>query len=218
MPTVAAVVSLYNPDGGVLANAATLLGQADSVIVVDDGSPADPTAVLTDLSELGCAVMRLEQNSGIAAALNAGIISALAQKPKPDYVLTMDQDSLLADGYILALTNTASAASAAGVTVGMVGPGSVLGLPVRRAGNKDGVEFGGEPIQSGLLIPVPVLERIGLFQESLFIDGVDSEFFLRCARAGLKAVIASDAELQHSLGSPTAATVFGRSSPCAVSR
>lgn len=210
MPTVSAVVSLFNPDGGVLANASSLLRQVDTVVVVDDGSPEDPSSVLADLAELGCVVLRLDRNSGIASALNAGIRVALRQDDKPDFVLTMDQDSLLADGYVPALTGASAAASAANVPVGLVGPGTILGLPVRRAGAVNGIVIGGEPIQSGLLIPVAVLERVGLFQDNLFIDGVDSEFYLRCAAAGLRTVVAVDAELQHSLGSPATATLFGK--------
>lgn len=210
MPSVAAVVSLFNPDDGVLANADALLGQVDTVIVVDDGSPEDPSVVLDQLAARGCTVERLDQNSGIAAALNAGIAVALRRAGKPDYILTMDQDSLLDAGYVDSLVAAAAAAEAANVPVGMVGPGAVLGLPVRRAGTLNGIELGGEPIQSGLLIPASVLEGHGLFQDSLFIDGVDSEFFLRCAAGGLRTVLAPDAALQHSLGSTTPATVLGK--------
>ncbi|HJW00482.1 MAG TPA: glycosyltransferase [Arthrobacter sp.] len=210
MPSVAAVVSLFNPDDSVLANAQALLRQVDTVVVVDDGSPDDPSDVLARLAARGCVVEQLGSNSGIAAALNAGITAALMAKVKPDYILTMDQDSLLDDGYVDSLVAAAGAADAAGVPVGMVGPGSVLGLPVRRSGKLNGIQLGGEPIQSGLLIPVPVLERLGLFQDNLFIDGVDSEFYLRCAAVGLRTVISPGAALQHSLGSPAVANVLGK--------
>ena len=59
-------------------------------------------------------------------------------------------------------------------------------------------------------MPVPVLERQGLFQGTLFIDGVDSEFYLRCEAVGLRTVLAPDAALDHATGSPAAANVFGR--------
>jgi rhamnosyltransferase len=210
MSATAAVVSLYNPTDSVLANTAALLAQADSVIVVDDGSPQDPARTLARLAEQGCIVVRLPENSGIAAALNAGITKALTAGPKPDYILTMDQDSLLDAGYVDGLLSAATAAQYAGVPVGMVAPGSVRGLPVRRGPILNGIQLGGEPIQSGLLIPVPVLERLGLFQSSLFIDGVDSEFYLRCEDQGLRTVLAADAALNHSLGSQSAASVFGK--------
>lgn len=210
MPVTAAVVSLFNPTDSVLANTAALLAQVDSVVVVDDGSPHDPGPVLARLAEQGCVVERLPLNSGIAAALNAGITRAMTAGPKPDYVLTMDQDSQLDAGYVEALLIAADAAQSAGVPVGMVAPASVRGLPVRRGPVLHGVQLGGEPIQSGLLIPVPVLERLGLFQSTLFIDGVDSEFYLRCEAQGLRTVLAADAALDHSLGSTSAASVFGR--------
>lgn len=210
MPRTTAVVSLFNPDDGVLPNAAALLAQADSVVVVDDGSPRDPARILAALEGLGCGVVRLAENSGIAAALNAGITAALAAAPKPDYILTMDQDSLLDPGYVDALLTAAAAAAGAGVPVGMVAPASVRGLPVRRGPVLNGIQLGGEPIQSGLLVPVPVLEKVGLFQGPLFIDGVDSEFHLRCEAAGLRTVLAPNAALNHALGSPATANVFGR--------
>ncbi|WP_426996335.1 glycosyltransferase [Pseudarthrobacter sp. N5] len=210
MTATAAVVSLFNPTCGVLANAAALLSQVDTVVVVDDGSPQDPSRILFELSAMGCLVERLAENSGIAAALNAGISAALAGAAKPGYILTMDQDSLLDDGYVAALLSAATAALEAGVPVGMVAPNSVRGLPVRRGALLNGIQLGGEPIQSGLLIPVPVLERLGLFQGSLFIDGVDSEFYLRCTAKGLRSVIAPDAALDHSLGSSTTAILFGK--------
>lgn len=159
---------------------------------------------------MGCVVERLPRNSGIAAALNAGISSALAGHPRPDYVLTMDQDSLLDGGYVAALLAAAEAATQAGVKVGMVAPATVRGLPTRRAGIEHGIQLGGEPIQSGLLVPVPVLEELGLLRSELFIDGVDAEFFLRCQTAEFKTVIAQDAALDHSLGSMSEAKIFGR--------
>jgi rhamnosyltransferase len=48
-----------------------------------------------------------------------------------------------------------------------------------------------------------------MLRGDLFIDGVDSEYFLRCLSAGLRTVIAPDAALGHSLGSMTQASVFG---------
>ncbi|MDJ0351164.1 glycosyltransferase [Pseudarthrobacter sp. PH31-O2] len=210
MRTTTAVISLFNPTEAVLANAAALLPQVERVVVVDDGSPEDPARLLTELEAMGCVAVRLSENSGIAAALNAGISTALAATPRPDFILTMDQDSLLDPGYVQELLTTAAAASASGVPVGMVAPGSVRGLPVRRGPVRHGVQLGGEPIQSGLLVPVPVIERLGLLQASLFIDGVDSEFYLRCRAHGLEVALAPGASLGHALGSKVPAQVFGR--------
>lgn len=204
-----AVVSLFNADERVLANAAALLAQVGRVVVVDDGSPQDPGPVLRQLRDMGCIVERLAENSGIAAALNAGIAVALASRERPSFILTMDQDSMLDCGYVAALEEAAVAADQAGIRVGMVAPASIRGLPTRRAGVVNGVQLGGEPIQSGLLLPISVMEELGPLRSDLFIDGVDTEYFLRCQSAGFKTVIAPSAALDHSLGSMTPARVFG---------
>ncbi|KQR82675.1 glycosyl transferase [Arthrobacter sp. Leaf337] len=204
-----AVVSLFNADENVLANAAALLAQVNHVVVVDDGSSQDPGRILGQLQDLGCTVERLAENSGIAAALNAGIAVALASAERPAFILTMDQDSLLDGGYVAALEESARAAEQAGVRVGMVAPASIRGLPTRRAGVVNGVQLGGEPIQSGLLLPVPIIEDLGILQSDLFIDGVDTEYFLRTQSAGFKTVIAPKAALGHSLGTMTQARLFG---------
>jgi rhamnosyltransferase len=204
-----AVVSLFNPDERIIANATALLSQVGQVIVVDDGSPQDPRRILQELRDLGCTVERLSDNSGIAQALNTGIAVALASPARPRYILTMDQDSLLDDGYVAALEEAALNAEEAGINVGMVAPASIRGLPTRRAGVRNGITLGGEPIQSGLLLPVAVLEELGTFQSDLFIDGVDSEYFLRCQSAGFNSVIATEAALNHTLGSMTQARLFG---------
>lgn len=204
-----AVVSLFNPDERVIVNAAALLSQVGQVVVVDDGSPRDPGPILQELRDLGCTVERLSLNSGIAQALNAGVAVALASPERPQFILTMDQDSLLDDGYVAALEAAASAAEEAGINVGMVAPASIKGLPTRRAGVQNGIMLGGEPIQSGLLLPVSVLKELGTFQTDLFIDGVDTEYFLRCQAAGFSTVIAPDAALNHTLGNMANARLFG---------
>ena len=204
-----AIVSVFSPDEHLLDNASALLSQVKHVVIVDDGSPQDPQQILQGLRDLGCTVERLPRNSGIAAALNAGIELARGLPERPKFILTMDQDSLLDEGYVAALEEAAESAERAGVKAGLIAPASIRGLPTRRAGHKNGVSLGGEPIQSGLLVPVSVIEEIGAFQTELFIDGVDTEFFLRCESAGFKTVIAPNAALNHTLGTMTRARLLG---------
>lgn len=202
-----AVVSLYNPNNAVVARIESLLGQVGHVVAVDDGSPQNPEVVLATLERLGVSVVRLTSNSGIAAALNAGITKALAGPSRPEFILTMDQDSLLPDGYLDALVSSYEQALRNNISVGMVAPGSIGGLPTRRRGSRNSSVIGGEPIQSGLLIPTGVLDQIGLMLESLFIDGVDTEFYLRARQAGLESVLTPEAKLEHTLGSKVTASI-----------
>ena len=206
---ITAVVSLYNPDSGVVEHCKVLLTQVGHVVAVDDGSPNNIDTVASQLRQLGCQVLRLPENSGIATALNTGIEAALTLHSGPRFILTMDQDSLLEDGYTEKLLASHDAADAAGVAVGMVAPGSISGLPTRRRSTFGNIVLGGEPIQSGLVIPVAVMRRLGMLMDELFIDGVDTEYYLRARTAGLESVVSEEARLSHALGTMSQATLFG---------
>ncbi|WP_315913024.1 glycosyltransferase [Arthrobacter sp. lap29] len=206
---ITAVVSLYNPDSAVVPHCAALLQQVGHVVAVDDGSPDDVAGILAELEGLGCQVLRLERNLGIATALNAGIRAARQHPHAPSFILTMDQDSMLEPDYTGKLLSAHDAATSAGIAVAMVAPASIAGLPTRRRGVLKGVILGGEPIQSGLLVPCQVLDTLGLLMDELFIDGVDTEFYLRARKAGMESVLAPDALLGHALGSMVPASIFG---------
>jgi len=119
----------------------------------------------------------------------------------------MDQDSLVDPGFVRDLEKTAADAQSDGLKVGMVAPGHVSGLPSRARKKYKSVVIGDEPVQSGLLIPVTCVDAVGPFNEELFIDGVDSEFYLRAKAAGLNCIIAQDASLTHSLGAMVPASL-----------
>src|SRR5690349_17619281 len=93
-------------------------------------------------------------------------------------------------------------AEQAGVRVRVVAPEHVTGLPDQRAGRV--------PVQSGLLIPTATLRRVGDFDESLVIDGVDDDFALRCLDAGLALVVAEGVRLGHRLGETHDVSIAGR--------
>lgn len=206
-PITVAVVSTFNPLPSLIDNCAALLEQCTDVIVVDDGSSAPDEEVFNAAVSLGCTVLRLAANAGIAAALNRGVNLARERLQGLDFILTMDQDSIVEQGCVHELTKAAAAAQSAGVKVGMVAPGTVSGLPSRARKLVRNVVIGDEPVQSGLLIPADTLDTIGNFNESLFIDGVDSDFYLRAKVEGLNCIIAPDASLTHSLGTMVPASI-----------
>ncbi len=208
---VTAVVTAFRPSRELVGNVESLLHQVASVVVVDDGGGPGFDDVFAALARAGAAVVRLDANAGIAAALNAGIRQA-RETGAPEFILTVDQDSHLPAGYVRALRDAAASARAAGVEPGLVSPARIHGNPVLRAGSRNGIPLGKEPIQSGLLVPVTTLEAIGGFWEELFIDLVDTEYYFRALNAGLPTVLA-DAEFDHSLGTMVDAVVFGRTLP-----
>ena len=223
--TVVAVITAFRPGPGLLDLVGSLIPDA-RVIVVDDSGTAGGGAAAAAVSEsvtgsddtegdvlaaaerAGALVIRHDRNRGIAAALNTGVAAARAQGD-PRYVLTLDQDSTVDDGFVAGLRRTAEDAAAAGLAVGLVAPAEVQGLPSPATGRERGFLVGGTPIQSGMLIPMAALDRAGGFAEQLFIDGVDTDFALRLGRHGLRVLLAPRTRLGHSLGERYHPTLFG---------
>ncbi|MEP6799736.1 MAG: family 2 glycosyl transferase, partial [Lapillicoccus sp.] len=71
-----------------------------------------------------------------------------------------------------------------------------------------------DPMQSGWVVPVGTFDRVGLLEEDLVIDGVDSEFTARCRAAGLDPVVGAGCALEHGQGERMPARLLGR--PVAV--
>jgi rhamnosyltransferase len=205
---VAGVVTAFRPSPELVSNVESLLRQIAVVVVVDDGGGPGFDHIFAALAAAGAVIVRIPSNSGIGAALNAGIRRA-TDHGNPKYIVTVDQDSHLPAGYIQALLDAAAAARAAGIEPGLISPSRIHGNPVKRAGSRKGITLGKEPIQSGMMIPVATLNAIGEFWEELFIDLVDTEYYYRALDAGLPTVLA-DAEFDHSLGTVVDAKVFGR--------
>jgi rhamnosyltransferase len=199
-PSVVAVVPAYDPGSHLAELVGTLAAQVSHVVVVDDGSSGDRRP-FEAAAERGADVVRHDTNRGIAAALNTGVRAGLATG-EPVAVLTVDQDSEVPEGYVPALLDAWEHQEAAGVRVGLLVPQHVIGLPDQRPGRP--------PIQSGQLVPVATLRRVGDFDESLVIDGVDDDFALRCLDAGLAVVVAEHATLGHRLGETYEVRLAGR--------
>ena len=199
-PVVVAVVPAYAPGPNLLDLVESLTPQVAAVVVVDDGSPRGQQ-FLDDVAQRGAQVLRHDANRGIAAALNTGVRAALATEV-PDAILTVDQDSQIADDFVADLLHAWASAERTGLRVGLVAPEHVTGLPDQREGRP--------PIQSGQLIPVATLRRVGDFDEDLFIDGVDDDYALRCLDAGLALVVAGGLTLSHRLGETHEVTLVGR--------
>jgi rhamnosyltransferase len=203
---VGCVVPVFRPGADLPAGVASVLQQVDDVVLVlDEADPAPATELLLEqcVAE-GARLVRHAANLGIGAALNSGLRALDGQ---PDFVLTLDQDSRLEDGYVAELVAAHRVADHHGVRVGMVAPAVVESIGRMSARQEGAVLVGGEPIQSGLLVPRAVLEDVGDFDDTLFIDGVDTDFYLRALDAGYTCVVAPATRIGHRLGDAHAGPV-----------
>jgi rhamnosyltransferase len=203
---VAAVVSAYSPTKELVENVASLKRYVEHVIVVDDGSPTDVSEILSDVESAGAKVLRLPENCGIAAALNAGMKRA-RELWEPEWLITMDQDSRFTGNYVEDALEVARSSSSP-QTVGLVAPQFHNNIKMPLFGTSDEQEVF-DPMQSGTLIKTSVLDRVGYLDEEFFIDCVDSEFNARVREAGFRALASAGSNLAHSLGDARPLKILG---------
>ena len=211
---VGAVVPVFAPPPSLPEAVARTLAQVDRlVLVVDEEQPEDAgtTRVVTDCESLGAVVVRQPRNTGIAAALNSGVAVLTASLGADDVLLTLDQDSRLPSDYVERMLTAFDAGPAAdagaGRRIGLVAPGDIPGIPTVAAGRRRPGARVVEPIQSGLMVLVSVFDQVGGLDESLFIDGVDTDFFLRCRAQGYDCAVVHGLRIEHTLGRPTSVGV-----------
>lgn len=206
---VVAIISTFHPPEELPERVKALSNQVFQTVIVDDGSDAGKSSIaLQELEALGCTVVRLPRNSGIAAALNKGIQVAIEQW-SPGFIVTLDQDSALDDGYIAAALTTYEEAKARGIEPGLVSAQSHNGLNVPLLSRASEFPEAFDPLQSGAVIPVSTLEKVGMLDERLFIDCVDSEFNLRVRSHGMATLIGQGCNMKHALGYAKPMMLFG---------
>jgi len=212
---VHAVVVTFNPERDVLLREfALLVSQVDKIWLVDNASSQS----LADwVSGLPCAgkleLVQMSANLGLGAAQNAGI--QLARAAGANHVLILDQDSepmpdmvdrllaaserLQSSGVPVAAVAPVYADSATGPASGFVRLGWLDFKKQTTLPGQDVVEAD-FVIASGSLVPVSVLDDIGLMDESLFIDHVDTEWCLRAQSKGYRLFGVPGARMVHTLG------------------
>ena len=199
---VLAVIVSYNGLAKIRQTVDALRGQVGYIHIVDNGSGAESLGVLDSLKrEPGVTVECLSENRGVAHALNRGV--ERARQMGCTWLLTMDQDSIASPRMVETLLTCRESYYA--------GDQAVVSLsPVIIDQHYRGIAENRKPrqrhearlvvITSGHLVKLSAYDKIGTYDERMFIDSVDFEFCLRLKAAGLKTIRCYDAKLYHSLG------------------
>ncbi len=208
---IVAVVVTYNPPPGLAQRLANVLQQVDTVVVCDNGSTqALALDTLSATQRQRIELITLGRNRGIACALNRGIARASALGASQ--ALLLDHDSQPGAGMVSALQQALHVQANAAISVPAIRyahPQIRCRWPQTRsrwrfrfvyADQMRDVQRVDLAIGSGMLLNVAVWQRLGGFDETLFIDLVDTEFCLYLRRCGYAVVATAQAELQHTLG------------------
>tara|TARA_B110000003_G_scaffold274244_1_gene313768 strand:- start:10780 stop:11622 length:843 start_codon:yes stop_codon:yes gene_type:complete len=193
---VCAIVITYFPHLDRFKKVLTQVCKQCRVLIVDNGSACQSEDLQELSAENGCFLIVNDDNLGIAAAQNKGIEFAYAHGYK--YVLLLDQDSILSDGFVQLLMKYA-ANDRMIVTSGRAINSRNQDVSNSHVVNSSCVEQR-DLMSSGTLVHLDTFSNIGLFEESLFIDCVDFEWGWRARSRDVKLILVSDAKFYHTIG------------------
>lgn len=190
---VAGIVT-YNPDLDRLReNVESISSQVEKVIIFDNGSKNQEEIKKIYKDEV--VLITSPKNIGIAAALNR-----LMQRSRDlgaTWMLSLDQDSVCPDSFCVEMSHFLEREP----DFGIVAP-VIVDRNVGIVGHNPEKEYKSVRtcITSGAFTRIDVWNKIGGYDESMFIDSVDFEFCYRVRQAGYKVVQVRDVRLLHEIG------------------
>lgn len=189
---LSAVVVLYNPDDTILENIGSYFNWVNFIYIIDNSDKPNGHK----FSDLGHKIEYVFNNGnlGIAQALNIGCKMAVANGF--EWIITMDQDSRF-----LNLTDNVKdlIANNANKNIALYYPDYIIDGKLYDKSIKED----NEPIivmTSGNIVNLKIHEKIGGFEEKLFIDYVDIEYCLKLKKEGYSIANLPDVLLEHELG------------------
>lgn len=191
---VIAGIVTYNPNLDLLLDELTALEKQHVQIVVVDNFSKNIAEIEKAVSETkNATIVKNKENFGIAKALNQ--VFNFAEKVKAEWVLTLDQDSLVIDN-VAALADYASELKCGIISPKIVykGKSDTTDRSSKSLEDKDWV------ITSGSLTNFEAWRGVGGFDEKMFIDLVDFDFCYRIKQKGYRVIQNNNILMHHHLG------------------
>lgn len=198
-PKICAGIVLYNPDIEKLSeNISAIISQVKTVVLVDNGS--------TNIGEVqdrwenirNIVFIKNEKNQGIAKALNQ--MCEWAMNNDFNWILTLDQDSVCDINMVRFLRRNVQTDD-----IGIVCPKVVFRIGQETVqqidtmvNDKDGTLEA--CITSGSLTRISAWDKVGGFDDWMFIDHVDNDFCMRLRLNDYRIIRSNDAILYQNAG------------------
>lgn len=207
---ILAIIVTYNPETLKLDALLLELERSKiSTLVIDNGSAIKPV-----IDSQTLAFIENEKNAGLAAAQNQGL--EYAKSRKFENVLLLDQDSFISKSTIENLLNDLKLISPH-YNVAAIAPlyrgrqhdnkyanhikvskyGFLVKTRAKKASKPREVDL---LISSGKVIPTKVFDTVGMMNEALFIDYVDTEWCFRAKNKGFHLFSSTRCEMTHTIG------------------
>ena len=192
---IPATVIWYNPDTENIENIKTYIDYVEKVYIIDN-SMNNNKKLCSSLNNNKIEYVYNKKNLGIAKALNLACEKAISDGFK--WILTMDQDSSFDSKNIEEYLKIFSQIK--NDNIGIISPNHVLKNDITKL-EKDEIFIDTDHVMtSGNLLNLSVWEKVGEFDENLFIDEVDSEMCYRMIEEGYQIKQLNKIKMCHELG------------------
>lgn len=183
------VVTLYYPTEQMINNILQYSSIMQNFFVIDNTPRPNSNLLHNLVCQRNIIYISNGKNMGIAYSLNIAVEQS--KKQGCEWILLLDQDSVISKDAILSLYEFAVSF-----------PQNTLGIVSAsyKHCDKHGSEQVLETITSGSLINVNVCLLCGKFDERLYIDEVDNEYCLRISSLGYQIYRLNDILFEHHLG------------------
>ena len=196
MSNIYAGIVTYNPDLLRLKdNISAIQKQVPFVIIFDNGSANFEDIQKITLEFPNVKVLISKSNIGIAAALNK--LMQWGSENGYGWMLSLDQDSVCAEDYVSSMVHYFSVEK----NIGIVAP-VILDRNIGIVGHNPASEYAhvNTCITSGSFSRISAWEKIGGYDESMFIDSVDFEYCYRMRKFGYGVIQVKNVHLLHEIG------------------
>lgn len=192
----ALVLVTYYPDEQVKARIQTLSTQFKKVFVVDNTPASQSTDSIYPIISIH--LISNSINAGLGRALNQGCEAAKACKF--EWVITLDQDSVLQAGF---LQSQLACWSTSAFKPFLLGSNYISESRQESPARFPVGSYSRQcktVITSGTLMHLGTWHQLGGFREDFFIDSLDHELCLRARAQGLKVARNGEIHMRHTIG------------------
>lgn len=199
----------YNPDINRLALCIEKITQNNHRLIIVDNGSKNVESIKKIIYEIkSVSLIENKINYGVAKALNQ--IFGKAQIHGCEWVLVLDQDTIIPDNLIerykqVVYENRADLA----IICPLIHDESTnITWPV--LGGDESERYVEKCITSASFNSIKMWERVGGFDENLFIDEVDHDYCYRVRKEGGKILLVNGVIISHIIGNSKAYTILGR--------
>lgn len=202
---ICAGIVTYNPDIIRLKeNIEAVNSQINIIFIFDNGSTNINEILDLTKKNTNVIVRPCKQNKGIAFALNR--LVELAKEHGFEWILTLDQDSVILEGLIEQYVKYIDRNNT-GLICCTLEDRNFKGNPFKVNGDYEIVK---KCITSGTLTNISCVYEVGGFDEDLFIDSVDYDMCYSMAEKGYDTIMINFCGLLHEVGKSRTVNLFGK--------